>query len=98
RDPPPLSLHDALPIFLIIGILVAIALPTYLGARQRAADKATEANLRSALAAAVTFYVDGSTYTGFTVVAAQAAEPSINWMSPGPDRKSTRLNSSHGSI
>ena len=41
-------------VVLIIGILVAIALPTFLGARNRANDKAAQSGLRNALAAAKT--------------------------------------------
>jgi type IV pilus assembly protein PilA len=65
-------------VVLIIGILVAIALPTFLGARQRAQDKAAESNLRNAIAAADTFFTDGDTYTGFSA-AASGVEPTITW-------------------
>src|SRR5437763_8482530 len=48
-----LSLHDALPIFLL-----AIAIPTFLGARSRAQDRAAQSNLRNALTAEKTYYTD----------------------------------------
>jgi type IV pilus assembly protein PilA len=76
------TLIELMVVVLIIGILVAIALPTFLGARARAQDKATESNLRNGLAAAVTFYVDGATYSGFNVATATLAEPSLKWVSP----------------
>jgi type IV pilus assembly protein PilA len=80
------TLIELMIVVLIIGILVAIALPTFAGARARAADKAAESDLRNGLAAALTYYVTGATptYTGFTPATASAAEPTLNWMSPGP--------------
>jgi type IV pilus assembly protein PilA len=76
------TLIELMIVVLIIGILVAIALPTFLGARQRAEDKAAESNVRNALAAAITYYVDGATYTGFDVPVAKATEPSLQWVAP----------------
>jgi type IV pilus assembly protein PilA len=35
-------------VVLIIGILIAIALPTFLGARERSQDRAAESSLRTA--------------------------------------------------
>jgi type IV pilus assembly protein PilA len=35
-------------VVLIIGVLIAIALPTFLGARQRAQDRAAQSGLRTA--------------------------------------------------
>src|SRR5207245_3138719 len=78
-------------VVLIIGILIAIALPTFLGARTRAQNKAAESNERNAVAAAKTFFTDADVYTGFNAAAAKNIEQSLK------DRKSTRLNSSHGS-
>ena len=49
-------------VVLIIGILVAIALPTFLGARQRAQDRAAQSDLRNTLVAAKTMYTDVSSY------------------------------------
>ena len=51
-------------VVLIIGILIAIALPTFLGARQRAQNRAAQSSLRNALVAAKTSYTDTSDYCG----------------------------------
>jgi type IV pilus assembly protein PilA len=73
------TLIELMVVVLIIGILIAIALPTFLGARTRAQDRAAESNLRNAIAAADTFYTDGDTYTGFDDLEGAAIEPSLTW-------------------
>jgi type IV pilus assembly protein PilA len=73
------TLIELMVVVLIIGILIAIALPTFLGARTRAQDRAAESNLRNAIAAADTFYTDGDTSTGFTALEGAAIEPSLTW-------------------
>ena len=73
------SLIELMVVVLIIGILVAIALPSFLGARTRAQDKAAESLLRNGIAAAKTFFTDSDVYTGFTVAVAQGVEPSLSW-------------------
>jgi type IV pilus assembly protein PilA len=77
------TLIELMVVVLIIGILVAIALPTFLGARQRAEDRAAQSNLRNAVAAAKTFFTDKDTYTGFTVAQGLLVEPSITWTATG---------------
>jgi type IV pilus assembly protein PilA len=47
---------------LIISILIAIALPTFNGARRAAQDRQAQSNLRSGLLAEKTFYVDSQDY------------------------------------
>ncbi len=66
-------------VVLIIGILIAIALPTFLGARQRAEDRAAQSNLRTALAAAMTHWAQAGDYNGFDSTVAEGAEPSLDW-------------------
>ena len=48
---------------LIIAILIAIAIPTFLGARKRAQDRAAQSDLRNGLTAEKTFYTDGEAYS-----------------------------------
>lgn len=52
------TLIELLIVLVIIGILLAIAVPSYIGFKARAAQKAAEANVRSAIPAVEAFYAD----------------------------------------
>ena len=78
------TLIELMVVVLIIGILIAIALPTFLGARTRAQNKAATSDLRNAIAAAKTAYTDFDTYDGADTVAELAAiEPSLTFVAGG---------------
>jgi len=78
------TLIELLVVMAIIGILILIALPTYVGARARAADRAAETDVRTGLVAAMTYYAETGTYTGFTVAEADVAEAQLDRVAPGP--------------
>lgn len=79
RDEKGFTLIELMVVVLIIAILLAIAIPTFLGLRTRAQDRAAQSDLRNGLVAAKAFYTDGETYTGFTDVVAEGIEPSLEW-------------------
>ena len=60
------TLIELLVVMVIIAVLLAIAVPSYLGFKKRAADSAARANLRGALPAAEAYYADSKTYVGMT--------------------------------
>jgi type IV pilus assembly protein PilA len=74
------TLIELMVVVLIIGILVAIALPTFLGARERAQDKAAQTGLRNAIAAAKTAYTDTDDYSVATDADLDAIEPSLTYV------------------
>ena len=73
-------------VVLIIGILLAIAIPTFSGAEVRASDRAAQSNLRNALTAEKVAYTDTGAFTDTTTMAGQTAmvglEPALTWVAP----------------
>ena len=86
------TLIELMVVVLIIGILIAIALPTFLGARSRAQNRAAQSDLRSALVAAKTVYTDGSTYAAATSTALTAIEPSLTFVNGAPTGDDVGVN------
>src|SRR5687767_3413085 len=56
------TLIELLVVIVIIGILLAIAVPSYLGFKDRANQKAASANVRAALPAIEAYYADCGKY------------------------------------
>jgi type IV pilus assembly protein PilA len=71
------TLIELLVVIIIIGILLAIAVPSYMSFRGRAADSAAQANLRAVVPSVETYFSDHGTYVGMDLTALQAIDQSI---------------------
>jgi len=60
RDDAGFTLIELLVVVVIIGVLVAIAVPVYLNYRKGAADKSAQSDVRGAVSAVEQFYTDNS--------------------------------------
>jgi prepilin-type N-terminal cleavage/methylation domain-containing protein len=60
------TLIELLVVLVILGILLAIAVPSYLGFQKRANDSAAKADIRAAVPAMEAYYQDNDQYTGAT--------------------------------
>jgi type IV pilus assembly protein PilA len=72
------TLIELLVVIIIIGILLAIAVPSYLGFRDRANNNAAKANLRAALPSAEAYYADNGTYVGMTATTLKAIDSGLS--------------------
>jgi type IV pilus assembly protein PilA len=72
------TLIELLVVIVIIGILLAIAIPSYLGFKDRANKADALANLRQAVPSAEAFYSDNNTYAGLTVAALQGYDTGLS--------------------
>src|SRR5437763_15234911 len=72
------TLIELLVVIVIIGILLAIAIPSYLGVKDRANRADAQANLRQAVPSAEAFYSDNNTYVGLSVAALQGYDTGLS--------------------
>ena len=72
------TLIELLVVLVILGVLMAIAVPSYLGFKDRANQRAAQANVRSAISSAEAYYNDNGYYTGLSVAALKASDAGLS--------------------
>ena len=77
RDDEGFTLIELMVVLLIIAILMAIAIPTFLGARNTANARAAQSDLTNALTAEQTYWTNNQTF-GANL---STIEPSLTWES-----------------
>ena len=79
RSQKGFTLIELLVVMIILAILTAIAIPSYLSFRDRANKSAAAADLRSAIPSVEAFFADNGFYTGMTAASLAASyDQSIN--------------------
>src|SRR5436190_24391324 len=68
------TLIELLVVIVIIGILLAIAVPSYLGFKDRANNRAAQADVRAALPSAEAYFADLGNYTAMTATTGAAPD------------------------
>ncbi len=83
------TLIELLVVLIIIGVLLAIAVPSYLAFKDRAEKRAAQSNVRAAVPSVEVFYSDTAqdvdagiafgdgSYTGLTIAALQARDQAL---------------------
>src|SRR5438445_417038 len=75
REDKGFTLIELMVVVLIIAILIAIAIPTFLGARKRAQDRAAQANLRQTVTAGKVIFTDNESYCDAVSTSANPTAP-----------------------
>jgi len=72
------TLIELMVVLLIMAILIAIAIPTFLGVTSSAKNRAAQSNLRNALTAVQSYEAGNQTYSGLNTSILQSREPSLS--------------------
>ncbi|HUZ29266.1 MAG TPA: prepilin-type N-terminal cleavage/methylation domain-containing protein [Solirubrobacteraceae bacterium] len=91
------TLIELLVVVLIIGILAAIAIPTFLNQRGKAYDASAKSQVRTAQTAIETYGTDhNGDYTGATATALTAIEPTLATQAGAPTLTTVTPNGTTG--
>ena len=77
------TLLEVMVVVLVIGILLAIGIPTYLGARERAQDRAAQQTARTSINTALIFFTDDGDFFDANYINLGAEEPGFTWVQRG---------------
>jgi type IV pilus assembly protein PilA len=80
RDEGGFTLIELMVVVLIIAILLAIAIPTFLGAQNKAKDRSAQSSLRNTVTAAKTIAADSGDYATVAAASLGAIEPSLSYL------------------
>ncbi|WP_436523326.1 prepilin-type N-terminal cleavage/methylation domain-containing protein [Actinoplanes sp. HUAS TT8] len=90
KDDEGFTLIELLVVVVIIGVLVAIAVPVYLNYRQGAADKSAQSDVRGAISAVEQFYTNnGNAYPGTSQLGDNSAGAAPNLTLTGTNGNAT---------
>ncbi len=96
------TLIELMVVVLIIAVLLAIAIPTFLGSQNKAKDRSAQSSLRNTLTAAKTIFTDGADYTKVVFnTTLPAAEPSLTYVATGTasaDPKTVSINAASATV
>jgi type IV pilus assembly protein PilA len=74
------TLVELMVVVMIIAILMAIAIPTFLNSRKRAQDSAAKSNVRNGLSAAQAVYSETQSYADVTTATLGTEEPGLSFV------------------
>lgn len=106
-DEDGFTLIELMVVVLIIAILLAIAIPTFLGAQDRARDRGAQSDLRNALTAAKTLATDeaglfmattGTVTAPINADAMELAEPSLEYDDTTADTDTISVATAAGGV
>jgi type IV pilus assembly protein PilA len=89
------TLIELMVVLLIMAILLAIAIPTFLGVKTGAQDRAVQSNLTNAMTSAKAAYANGGTYANTSaaeVTSLGSAEPNITFETAAATSGSNNLS------
>ena len=86
------TLIELLVVVIIIGLLAAIAIPAFLGQRNKANDAAAKSLVRNGATTLEAYFSDGNTYAGATAANLGAIEPNLVWQTTPADASLDQVN------